>query len=145
MIKKTITFEDYAGNKREEEHFFHLNKAEVVKWLTTSGDYTLDKLLDKIVKERNGKQIMEIFDDLLHRSYGKISLDGRRFEKSEEIWKDFSESEAYSTLFMEIVTDAKKAADFVNGIIPKDMANEIEKIMKENPDGIPAELKDYVS
>lgn len=143
MLKKGITFEDYDGNKRTEDHYFNLNKAEVIKWLTTSGEYTLDKVLERLATERNGKKIMEIFDGLIHLSYGRKSLDGRKFEKSEEIWNDFYQTEAYSVLFTELVTDAKKAAEFVNQIIPKDLANEVEKIIKDHPDAIPDELRDY--
>lgn len=145
MYCKTITFEDYDGNERTEDHWFHLNKAETIKWLTTTGDYTLDKLLIRLSNERNGKKIMEIFEDLIHLSYGRKSLDGRKFEKTEEIWNDFYQTEAYSVLFTELVTDAKKAATFVNGIIPKEWSNEIEKIMKDNPDAISDSLKDYVT
>lgn len=97
-----------------------------------------------MVKERNGREIMNTFSDLIYRSYGKKSLDGRRFDKTEEAKRDFMETEAYSVLFTEIVTDAKKAAEFFNGVIPKDMAADIERIMKENPDAIPDELKDYM-
>lgn len=143
MLKKVITFTDYDDQVRTEEHFFNLSKAEVIKWLTTSGDYTLDKVLERLSTERNGKKIMEIFEDLIHLSYGRKSLDGRKFEKSDEIWDDFYQTEAYSVLFTELVTDASKAADFVNGIIPKDLAEEVEKIIKDHPDGIPAEMKDY--
>lgn len=145
MLKRTIEFTDYNDQKRTEEHYFYLNKAEVIKWLTTSGDYTLDKVLERLSNERNGKKIMEIFEDLIHRSYGKKSLDGRKFEKSDDIWNDFYQTEAYSVLFTELATDAKKAAEFVNAIIPKDLADEVEKIIRENPDGIPAEIKDYTT
>lgn len=143
MYVKKIRFTDFNDVQREEEHFFNLNKAEVIKWLTTSGDYTLDKVLDRLSKERNGKKIMEIFEDMIKMSYGKPSLDGRKFEKTEEIWNEFYQSDAYSELFTELVTDAAKAADFVNKIIPKDLAAEVAKIIKENPEGIPAELMDY--
>lgn len=143
MFKKTITFEDYDGNKRTEDHYFNLNKSEVIKWLTTSGDYTLDKVLERLSTERNGKKIMEIFEGLIKMSYGKKSVDGRKFEKSEEIWNDFYQTEAYSILFTEMVTDARKAAGFVNNIIPKDLADEVERIIQEHPEGIPDELKDY--
>lgn len=143
MYKKTIEFTDYNDVVRKEDHYFHLNKAEVIKWLTTSGDYTLDKVLERLSTECNAKKIMEIFEDLIHRSYGRKSLDGRKFEKTEEIWNDFYQTEAYSVLFTELVTDAKKAADFVNRIIPKDLADEVSKIIKENPDGIPDAMKDY--
>lgn len=143
MLKKVIKYEDYDGNLREEEHYFNLSKAEVVKWLTTNGDYTLDKVLERLSNEKNGKEIMKIFEDLIHLSYGKKSLDGRRFEKTEEIWKDFYETEAYSELFMELVEDAGKASNFVNGIIPKTLAEEIKKTIEANPEGIPDNLKDY--
>ncbi len=144
MLKKEITYTDYKGEERTEEFFFHMNKAEVVKWLLTSGDYTLDKVLDRLRTERNGQKIMDIFEDLIHRSYGRVSLDGRKFEKSEEIWQDFYQTEAYSNLFMEVVCNAKNAAEFVNSIIPKDITDEINRIIKENPNGIPDEVKDYL-
>lgn len=144
MLVKTITYTDYDGNERTEKHYFNLNKAEVVKWVTTSGDYTLDKVLARIADERNGKRIMEIFEDLIHRSYGRKSLDGRHFEKREEYWLEFYESEAYSEMFMEIVSDAKKAAEFVKAIIPNDMTSEIKKIIDANPEGIPDSVKDYL-
>lgn len=137
MLKKTIEFEDYDGNIRKEDHYFNLNKAEVIKWLTTTGDYTLDKVLDRLSTERNGKKIMEIFEGLIHLSYGKKSLDGRKFEKTDEIWNDFYQTEAYSVLFTELVTDARKAAEFVNRIIPKSLSDEVEKIIKENPQALP--------
>lgn len=144
MYKKTITFTDYDGVERTEDFYFNLNQAEIIMWLTTSGDYTLDKVLERLKAERNGKKIMEIFEDLIHRSYGKKSLDGRKFEKTEEIWNDFYQTEAYSVLFTELVTDAQKAATFVNKIIPSSLAEEAERIIRENPEGIPAELRDYV-
>lgn len=144
MLKKTIKYEDYEGNLREEDFYFNLNKAEVIKWLTTSGDYTLDKVLIQLSNERNGKEIMKIFEDLIHLSYGVKSLDGRKFIKSEELWEDFHQTEAYSELFSELVMDAEKAADFVNKVIPKSLATEIVKTLAENPEGVPDEVKDYM-
>lgn len=144
MLKKTVTYEDFDGNTRTEEHYFHLNDAEVTQWLVQAGDYTLDKVLEKLATEHNGKEIMEIFTDLIRRSYGEKSLDGRRFIKSEEATKAFMETEAYSQIFMELVTDATKAADFVNGIIPKGLSTKVQKIIAENPEGIPANLRDYI-
>lgn len=144
MYKKTITFTDYEDNTRTEDHYFNLNRSEIIKWLTTTGDYTLDKVLERLSTERNGKKIIEIFENLIHLSYGVKSLDGRKFEKSEEIWNNFYQTEAYDVLFTELVTDARKAADFVNKVIPKDLAAEVEKIIRENPNAISAELKDYV-
>lgn len=144
MYKKTVKYTDYEGNQQQDDLYFHLNKAEVVKWLTTTGDYTLDKLLMKLTEEKNGKELINIFDDLIMRSYGKKSLDGKRFEKSSDALEEFKCSEAYSTFFMEVIGDAKAATEFINGIMPSDLADEVAKVMKENPDGIPDSLKDYM-
>lgn len=144
MLAKTVTYEDYDGKKRTETFYFNLNKTELMKWLTTSGDYTLDKVLERLIETNNVKEQIEIMESMLKLSYGKKSLDGRIFEKSEEIWKEFRYSEAYSEVFFEIMSSGKSAADFVNGVIPKALQEEIVKIIKENPEGIPDSLKDYV-
>lgn len=144
MYKKIIKYEDFEGVSRTEEAYFNLTDAEVSKWLLTTGDYTLDKVLERLTKKINGKEIMEHFENLIRLSYGRKSLDGRRFEKSKEIWEDFSQTNAYSIFFMELITDARKAAEFINNIIPKEMADKVEKAMKENPEAIPEELRDYV-
>lgn len=144
MLSKEITYKDFEGNERTETFYFNLTQAEIIKWMTTSGEYTLDKLILRLSQERNGKRIMEIFEDLIHRSYGQKSLDGRRFVKNDELWLEFYETEAYSQIFTELVTDAQKASAFVNGIIPSDMANEISKTMLENQNGLPAEIRDYI-
>ena len=107
MLKKTITYTDYEGVERTEDFYFNLNKAEVIKWLTTSGGYTIDKLLQRLVKEDNAKQVMVIFEDLIKMSYGEKSLDGKRFVKNDELWEAFSQTEAYSELFIEEESPAR--------------------------------------
>lgn len=116
MLKKTITFVDYAGNERTEDHYFNLNKSEATKMeLSTTGGLT--QMIENIIAAQDNPAIIKIFEDLILKSYGKRSPDGRRFMKSEEISRDFMETEAYNKLFMELITDPKKAAAFVNGVI----------------------------
>lgn len=145
MLKKTIEFENYNGEKVTKDFHFHLNKAEVIKWSMTDGNYNLVDKLERLFEAGNAKELMNTFDELIRTSYGVPSIDGMRFEKSEEILNSFVQTEAYSILFTELVTNAKAAADFIKAIIPKDIAAEVDKIMKENPDGIPDSLKEYVS
>lgn len=117
MIKKHMKYVDYDGNEREEDFYFNLTKAEIAEMeMSTSGG--LDKMINQIVAEQDGKRIIELFKDLVLRSYGKKSPDGRRFIKNQELRDDFAQTEAYSDLFMELATDADKAAEFVNGIVP---------------------------
>lgn len=145
MYKRTVTYTDYMDNERKEDFYFHLNKAEIIQWLICNGGVTLDQQLQRLYETSRGKDIMDIFEDLLRRSYGKKSVDGRRFDKSDELWEDFRATEAYSIIFTELVTDAKKAAAFLNSIVPKSMAGEINQIMEDNKEGVPEELLDYMS
>lgn len=120
MLKKTMTYTDYNGSERTEDFYFNLNKAEVMEMeMSTSGG--LAEMIQRIVAAQDAPAIIKIFKDLVLRSYGIKSPDGKRFMKSEEISAEFAQTEAYSQLFMELATDADAAAAFVNGIIPADL------------------------
>lgn len=145
MYKRVFKYEDFDGNKREEEHYFNLTKAEVTMWLTTSTGYTLDQLLEELTQKNDAKRIMEIFEDLILRSYGVKSPDGRKFVKSKELSDDFKSTEAYSDLFMEVVTDGAKAATFINAILPKDLSKDVTAALKENEEALPKELQTFLN
>lgn len=116
MLKKTITFIDYDGNERTEDHYFNLSKAEVIEMeLGEAGG--LSKTLEKIVAEQDNVKLMKYFKTIILKSYGEKTADGRRFIKSPELSEAFTQTEAYSELFMELM-DSEKMAEFVNGIIP---------------------------
>lgn len=120
MIKKTITFTDYNGVERTEDFYFNLTKAEVMEMeMSTSGG--LAETIQKIVAAQDAPAIIKIFKNLVLKAYGEKSPDGRRFIKSDDISAAFSQTEAYSQIFMELATDADAAAKFVNGIVPADM------------------------
>lgn len=127
MYIKEITYKTYDEEVVTEPFYFHLTEAEVFEWMAQNGDYTLDKVLHKIVKERNGKRIINFFKDLIMRSYGEKSLDGKQFIKNKELRDRFMQSEAYSVLFMELVNDADKGAEFFNGILPKALLEKIAR------------------
>lgn len=118
MLKKTITYTDFNGEQRTEDFYFNLSKAEIAEMeLGTSGG--MSEMLKRIVAVKDVKQIIEKFKEILMKAYGVKSPDGRRFIKSEELSKEFTETEAYSDLFMELATDGIVAAEFINAIIPK--------------------------
>ena len=121
MIKKTITYTDYNGVERTEDHYFNLTKAEIMEMeLSTTGG--LAEMIQKITKAQDAPAIIKVFKDLVLKSYGEKSPDGRRFIKSKELSDAFAQTEAYSQLFMELATDADAASKFVNGIMPADVA-----------------------
>ena len=130
MLKKTITYKDpFNDEEITEEFFFHLSKAEIVE-LEMSEEGVLSAALKRIIDTKDGKRIMAEFKNIILGSYGKRSPDGKYFIKNDQLRQEFESSEAYSALFMELVTDAGKASEFVAGIIPKGMAEEAAKITR---------------
>lgn len=135
MLKKTIKYTDYNGVERTEDFYFNLNKAEIMEMqLTTVGG--LDTYLKKIISTQDVPTLMRIFKDLVLKSYGVKSDDGRRFIKNDQLREEFEQTEAYSILYMELSTDADAAAAFVNGIIPADVAKQLPK----DPNEIAAQM-----
>lgn len=117
MLKKTITYKDYNGVERTEDFMFNLTKAEILEMQLTK-DGGMDAAIKKIVDAKDAPEIMKVFKDLILKSYGIVSDDGRRFIKSKEISDSFAQTEAFSMLFMELATDTDAASAFVNGIVP---------------------------
>ena len=131
MIKKTITYKDYNQVERTEDFYFNLSKAEVMEMeMSTSGG--LAEMITRIVAAQDQPAIIKIFKDLILKAYGEKSPDGKRFIKSDELSVAFSQTEAYSQLFMELATDAEAASAFVNGIVPADMAKQAAKLSPVN-------------
>lgn len=122
MLKKTITYTDYKGTERTEDFYFNLTNAEIAEMeMSVNGGFT--EMIERIVAAQNAPEIINVFKDLILRAYGQVSLDGRQFIKKAELREEFSQTEAYSQLFMELATDSEAAADFVNGIMPKSKNN----------------------
>ena len=120
MLKKSITYTDFNGVKRTEDFYFNLSKPELLKMQSSvKGGY--DVRLKGMASDLNGGVIMEFFEDLISRSYGEKTEDGRRFMKSAEISESFMQTPAYEVLFEELVTDDKAAAEFVNAVMPADV------------------------
>ena len=117
MLKKTITYTDYDGNESTEDFYFNISKAELAE-LEYSVKGGLKKMMEKAVAEKDGPRIIQYFKEIVLKSYGVKSNDGRRFMKDKELTREFSETEAYVNLFMELATDEKAAAAFMNGVMP---------------------------
>ena len=130
MIKKTVTYTDYNGVERTENFYFNLSKAEVME-MELSAEGGMAESIQKVVDAKDAPAIIRVFKDLVLKAYGVKSDDGRRFMKTKpdgsRYADDFKETEAYSQIFMELATDADKAAEFVNGIMPGDIAKQLPK------------------
>ncbi len=129
MLVKRIKYTDYNGSTREEDFYFNLNKGEIfnMQFGTEGG---LDAAIKKIIDTEDTPKLVKIFQDIILNAYGVKSDDGRRFIKSEELKTEFKQTEAYSELLMELVSDEKKAAEFINALMPKELAEEAQKQLK---------------
>lgn len=126
MLKRTITYTDYNGVERKEDFYFNLSKAELAEMeLGTTGGYS--EMVQKIIDTKDVPSLIGIFKNLVLKAYGVKSDDGRRFIKSDKLSEEFTQTEAYSILFMELANNADAAQKFINGVIPKDLADEVSK------------------
>ena len=137
MYKKTMTYTDYNGAERTEDFYFNLTKAELME-MELSAEGGFEQQVRRIVAAKDTPQIVKVFKQLLLKSYGVKSDDGRRFMKSEEISKAFSETPAYSELFILYSTDDKAAAEFINNVVPKDVADEAKKAQEKEENKVVA-------
>lgn len=131
MLKKTITYEDFNSHTATEDFYFHLSKGELAEMeISHHGDGGLGDYMQRIVNAKDGAAIVAEFKKIILLSIGKKSDDGRRFIKNDQLREEFQSSEAFSVLFIELVTDVDAAAKFINGIVPSSLEQDVDKILK---------------
>lgn len=125
MYRIPVTYTDYNGVERTEDFWFNLSKAELAEMeYGIAGGYSA--IVQKIIDSKDFPALIKHFKALVLKAYGVKSDDGRRFMKSEELATEFSQTEAYSEIFMSLAGDDKKAADFVNGIMPDSLRDQLK-------------------
>ena len=128
MIKETIEYTDYNGTDRKEDYYFNLTEAELMEMeMSTNGGMT--GLINNIIATQDAPAIIAIFKDLLLKSYGQKSLDGKRFIKNQALRDEFEQSPAYSQLFMKLATNSDDAVKFINGIMPAKLASQVSAML----------------
>lgn len=140
MFAKKIKYTNFAGETREEEFFFHMSKTDIVQW-QYSVNGGIDQLFKRIINKGDQHALIETVKDLIHRSYGEVSIDGKSFERKRDgrsLADDFEQTAAYDVLFMELITDDKAAAEFLNGLMPPDILSQLAKTSRL-PDDAPSD------
>lgn len=132
MLKRNINYVDFNGNEQTEVFYFNLTKAELVE-LEVSFQGGLDKTLQAIQSAEDTKTLIALFKRIVLDSYGEKSEDGKRFIKNDAMRDEFISTAAYSALFMELATDEAKALEFIQGILPTDLAAETQKQLTSQP------------
>lgn len=127
MFKRDITYEDFDGDKVTETFYFNLTRTELIQ-LEVEFKGGLKEALDRIIKSNDNKQLISEFQRIILLSYGVKSDDGKKFIKNNSLREEFSQSAAYDELFMELATNEEAAANFINGIVPKNFVEEMGKV-----------------
>ena len=136
MLAKTITYNDYDNNERTETLYFNMNKMELTEFAAdlpddvfknVSGVKTIQDVVN-VANKMGSKGIIKFIKELVLRSYGVKSEDGRRFIKSKELSEEFSQTIAYDMFMSELMSDDNAASNFVNGLIPASMAGELDEV-----------------
>ena len=142
MITKDTKYVDFLGNDRTETMHSNLTQVERVEMGMDLPDDIKEEVGDdpsKITEETamnlmvklGEKGIMAFLKTVILKSYGVVSEDGRRFEKSEQISKEFSETIAFDNLMMELLADDEAAANFINSLIPSAVADKVPAIQNK--------------
>lgn len=121
MLKKKITYEDYDGNQRTEEFYFNLSQAELQRYYYEHSNEGLLDYLRNILLTKNSKGMMDFIAEIINISYGVKSDDGKRFIKDANFTRAFTQTEAYSELYMELLTKENAITDFLYGCLPKSL------------------------
>jgi hypothetical protein len=129
MVKKTIKYKDFNDQEREETFYFHLSKANLIE-LEARKRGGLRVFLERISQEQDTEKIWGFLSDIVLMSYGKKSDDGARHIKNAQLREEFESSEAYSELMVGLLGDPAGAAEFINGLIPHDLR---EQVMQMSP------------
>ncbi len=124
MYAITKQFKDLNGADAEETFYFDLTEDEgtELQWSVEGGfaEYAL-----RVMATEDPAKILPMVKQLILKSYGEKDDDGLHFNKKDPVTgrplsERFAQHVAFSDLWMELATDADKAADFFNGVIPKE-------------------------
>ena len=138
MLKKTISYIDYNGDKQEDECYFNLSKAELME-IQVSEKGGFENYLIALIQEKDHKKIYNMFKEIVLMSYGQKSADGHAFIKKKmvdgqmiRLRDEFEQTEAFSELMMELLAGGDQAvSSFINQLIPKELAEEVAKQQKK--------------
>lgn len=124
MLKKTVTYETFDGETVTEDLYFNISESELsdMQFSKAGG---MSEYITQIYKTKDSVKIYNLFKELILKAYGIKSPDGKKFYKTDAIRTEFASSIAYDTVFSEIIRNPDYAVEFIRGIFPKKIMNDI--------------------
>ena len=132
MLAKPITYTDYNGVERTETFYFNLSQAELIDMQLGGKDGLYSNKLQKMIDNHDAAAIVGTIKEFVLQSYGEKTDDGKRFIKSPEISEAFMQTEAYSQLITELLSDDAKSSEFILGIMPQALREAAVAEMNKN-------------
>lgn len=111
MFKYNVKYVDFNGKERAEDLHFHLSLPEVTRIEAELG-MPVEDYIKSLTENQNLKDLLAFIEKLLLSSYGRKTQDGRSFQKTEELRKEFEYSQAYAELFEEMLLKPELAKAF---------------------------------
>lgn len=118
MLKRPIKYTDFNGKEVIEDFYFNLTQTELIELGLNETD-TLTKAVASF-EAGNASGVVNEFKKIILAAYGVKSPDGRRFIKTAELREEFSQTAAYSALFMDIAIRDGAVDEFLQGVFPTD-------------------------
>ena len=111
MFRHNVKYNDFNGNERSEDLYFHLSLPEVTRLEAEIGT-SLKEYSKELADNMDTKKLLEFIERILLQSYGKKSPDGKSFHKSPSIREEFEYSQAYAEIFEQMLTTPELARKF---------------------------------
>lgn len=134
MLCEPITYTDFDGNVHENEPFyFNISRPEIadLQFSTPGG---LRAHIQRIMKTEDLNEIYSLFKEIVLKSYGVKTPDGKSFVKVDEHGRSlgdlFQYHAAYEVLFEKLISDDESIAAFINEVTPK-LSEEERKVAEK--------------
>lgn len=136
MFKKTAVYKDLNGVEKKKDCYFHFFESEIFEMeMSEKGGFA--ETIHAIIAAEDTPTLTRILKEFILKAYGVKNPDGDQFIKSEEISTAFSQTGAFSAIYMEFVTDDEAAAEFINALIPEDMKQSIAERFEKKKGNTP--------
>ena len=116
MLKQRVKYEGFDGELIEEDLYFNLTRMDLIELNDRYESKDMAAYMDKIVKEKNIKELYKVLKDIVLMAYGVKSEDGKRFIKNQTVKDEFAESLAFSQLIEDFHETDTAMSDFITGI-----------------------------
>lgn len=133
MIKKTIKYIDFNSREVVKDYYFHLTKVDMVE---VSLDGTFEEKIRRAVATQDKLTIFEEFKRLIAKSVGMRTEDGSGFVRTEDFTNQFLSSPAFDELIMELFTSEDQGTEFIKGLLPPNMQEDIDKELKKRAETV---------